>query len=200
MQQSSLKTRPIILLFYATLVALGIIATHPAIAAAKPAVKLSNTYGTWLPVIPSSPDRCLPVFTGNDSTSWEDSGLTQAELELILLINQERAHTGLNQLEVDPTLVELAREKSRDMVSYNYFGHLSEQLGTVYDQLQRVGFPYQKAAENLVGCAVPRKAHLGMMSSPAHRSNLLNPRYTKIGIGIARGGPYGGMITEIFVY
>jgi uncharacterized protein YkwD len=121
------------------------------------------------------------------------------ELTMVRLINRERAEIGFAELEPDPSLTELAREKSWDMVNHHYFGHLSERLGSVYDQLQRSGIDYRIVAENLAGAPGYRRAHQIFMKSPSHRENLLNPHFSRIGIGIAPGGPYGEMITQILV-
>ena len=134
-----------------------------------------------------------------------EANLTAEEAQLVSLINQERSHTGLEKLKVDTFLVNLAREKSRDMVRHNYFGHNSERLGTVYDQFKRRGISGQALnnlfiAENLAGAPDCLLAYRQMLSSPMHRSNIMNTHFTKIGIGVAKGGPFGMMITEIFVH
>lgn len=125
--------------------------------------------------------------------------VSAAVLKMIALVNQERVETGLTKLEMDATLMKLAGEKSRDMVHFNYFGHYSNRLGTIYDQLDRAQFRYQTAAENLIGASNPIRAIQTVFSSPAHRGNILNPHFRKIGIGIARGGPYGEMIVQVLV-
>jgi uncharacterized protein YkwD len=121
------------------------------------------------------------------------------ELAMVRWINRERMEAGLAELDPDPSLTELAREKSRDMVQHHYFGHLSERLGSVYDQLQRNGVDYRIVAENLAGAPGCLRAHQMFMKSPSHRENLLNPVFSRIGIGIAPGGPYGAMITQILI-
>lgn len=128
-----------------------------------------------------------------------EADLTAEEAAMLQLINGERVRNGLAKLKPDPRLTGLAREKSRDMVSANYFGHISQKLGTVYDQLQQKGIVYRTVAENLVGAHGYRRAHESIMSSPAHRSNVLNPSFTRIGIGIVKGGPYGKMVTQILI-
>lgn len=148
-----------------------------------------------------------PVFSQPKTetpTAPPDIDLSSEESQLISLINQERSHTGLEKLKVDPFLVNLAREKSWDMVRHNYFGHISERFGTVYDQFKRSGITSQSLnnmliAENLAGASDCSKAYRKMLTSPMHRSNMLNAHFTKIGIGIVKGGPFGMMITQIFV-
>jgi uncharacterized protein YkwD len=130
--------------------------------------------------------------TGNDC-------LTAEEMAMFHLINRSRMQSGLPQLELDPELTTLARAKSRDMVCYHYFGHLSERLGSVYDQLQRDGIVYRVVGENLVGAPGYWRAQQSIMNSPAHRSNVLNTSFTRIGIGVAAGGAYRKIFTQIFV-
>lgn len=185
------KSHKLTTLAIATLIALTFVATNATMTKANDVPDQLNKSLTLVPIT-NSP-------TGKQTPAADKAVLTNEELKLLHLINQERAHTGLPELEVDPTLVKLARAKSRDMVSQNYFGHISEQLGTIYDQLAKAEFTYEKVAENLVGAHEASKAHQSLMSSAAHRSNILGPKYTKVGIGISKGGPYGQMITEIFI-
>ena len=142
------------------------------------------------------------VKVGVSSSIQGQSGASNAELssamfKMIALVNQERMDAGLTKLEMDSTLMELAGEKCWDMVRFNYFGHYSKRLGTLYDQLDRAQFPYRKAAENLIGAPSPARAIQTVLSSPAHRSNILNPRFRKIGVGIIKGGAYGEIIVQI---
>jgi len=133
------------------------------------------------------------------SDSERPAGISPEERAMLKLINQERMKAGLAELEVDPSLVRIAREKSKDMVGHNYFGHNSTKLGAFYNQLQAAGIDYHLAAENLAGAPDCFKAHFYLMRSPSHRSNLLNPSFKKIGIGIIKGGPYRKMITQILL-
>lgn len=114
------------------------------------------------------------------------------------LVNAERARAGAPPLSMDPRLVEVARLKSQEMIRLNYFGHESPTYGTPFAMLQRFGISYRAAAENLAGNRSVAGAHQSLMGSPGHRRNLLNPAYTRVGIGIVPGGPYGLMITQIF--
>ncbi|MGE5605641.1 MAG: CAP domain-containing protein [Bacteroidota bacterium] len=143
-----------------------------------------------------------PAEDPKRSTSRKPSGvidLTPEEARIFKLINQERAEAGLAQLEIDPTLTQLARDKSLDMVSHNYFGHYSERFGTIHDQLEVNAVSYCNAAENLAGGSNIIKTHRRLLASPAHRSNILNPKFKRVGIGIVKGSPYGKMMTQVFI-
>ncbi|MEW6546557.1 MAG: CAP domain-containing protein [Bacillota bacterium] len=115
------------------------------------------------------------------------------------LINMERARVGLPALQVDPTLVRLARLKSEDMVAKGYFGHISPTYGSPFAMMEGAGVKYRYAAENLAGAPAVDIAHRALMASPGHRANILSPHLTHAGIGIARGGPYGYMYTQMFI-
>ncbi|MDI3522493.1 MAG: hypothetical protein PWP43_675 [Bacillota bacterium] len=127
------------------------------------------------------------------------TGLTVDEARMVELVNQERAKAGLKPLAVDMRLVETARAKSRDLIEENYFGHISPKLGSPFEQMQRAGISYRYAGENLAGAPTVDRAHAALMKSPGHRANILSPHFTRIGVGIVDGGPYGKMFTQQFV-
>lgn len=117
---------------------------------------------------------------------------------MLALVNAERARAGLPPLAPDARLGELARLKSQDMIDNGYFGHQSPTYGSPFDLLKQFGVTYKTAAENLAGNATVAGAHQTLMASSGHRRNLLNPAFTRVGLGIVPGGPYGLMITQLF--
>jgi uncharacterized protein YkwD len=52
--------------------------------------------------------------------------------------------------------------------------------------------------ENLALAPSVDLAHIGLMNSPSHRENILDPNFKRIGIGIIDADPYGKMITQVF--
>jgi uncharacterized protein YkwD len=54
------------------------------------------------------------------------------------------------------------------------------------------------AGENLALAQTLHIAHNGLMHSPGHRANILNPVYKRVGIGIVEGGMHGLMISQEF--
>ncbi|ADL06835.1 CAP domain-containing protein [Thermosediminibacter oceani] len=126
-------------------------------------------------------------------------GLTADEQQMLNLVNAERVKAGLKPLEIDMRLVDISRKKSKDMIENNYFGHTSPTYGTPFDALKAAGISYRYAGENIAGAPTVQRAHEGLMNSPGHRANILNPNYNRIGIGIVDGGPYGKMFTQTFI-
>jgi len=118
---------------------------------------------------------------------------------MVNLVNQERAKAGLKPLAVDMKLVELARMKSQDMIDKGYFAHQSPTYGSPFDMMKKAGLMYRTAGENLAGASTVDKAHVNLMNSSGHRANILNANFTHIGIGIIEGGPYGMMLTQMFI-
>jgi len=152
------------------------------------------------PTVPSQPEPSKPETPATPvSNTTEVKGLTADESKMLELVNQERQRAGLKPLQIDMRLVEISRKKSKDMIDNNYFGHTSPTYGTPFDALKNNGISYRYAGENLAGAPTVERAHTGLMNSPGHRANILNPNYTHIGIGIVEGGPYGKMFTQTFI-
>jgi uncharacterized YkwD family protein len=118
---------------------------------------------------------------------------------MVTLVNGERAKAGLRPLTADLRLVQTARAKSQDMISGGYFGHESPRLGSPFDQMRAAGIAYATAGENIAGNSGVEGAQVSLMNSPGHRANILNPKFTRMGIGIIRGGAYGLMVTQQFI-
>ncbi|HPU35701.1 MAG TPA: CAP domain-containing protein [Bacillota bacterium] len=127
------------------------------------------------------------------------SGINADEQKMLDLVNQERAKAGLQALQMDPNLVKLARMKAQDMIDKGYFSHNSPTYGSPFDMMRTYGIRYSYAGENLAGAPSVTSAHTNLMNSAGHRANILNRNYTKVGIGVVNGGPYGKMFVQLFI-
>ncbi len=126
------------------------------------------------------------------------SNLSQLENNMLNMINNARTANGLQPLQMDSRIVNVARKKSQDMIDNNYFSHSSPTYGSPFKMLNDAGISYRTAGENIAGNTSVSGAHAALMNSSGHRKNILNPKFTKVGIGIKKGGPYGMMFTQIF--
>ncbi len=126
-------------------------------------------------------------------------GSSQMESQMLSLINQERQAHGLQPLVMDSQVLSVARKKSQDMISNNYFSHTSPTYGSPFKMLNDAGVSYRTAGENIAGNSSVSAAHRALMNSSGHKKNILNSNFTKVGIGIVEGGPYGMMFTQIFI-
>ncbi|MEW6624272.1 MAG: CAP domain-containing protein [Bacillota bacterium] len=146
-----------------------------------------------------NPDPAPQPGKPDEGKPSQPSILTADEQKMLNLVNQERTKAGLQPLTVHPELVKLARLKSEDMIKNKYFAHQSPTYGSPFDMMKAAGIKYSAAGENLAGAPTVETAHTNLMNSSGHRANILNAKYTHIGIGIVDGGPYGKMFTQMFI-
>lgn len=125
--------------------------------------------------------------------------LLNMENEMIDLVNRERESKGLNALEIDEELRNVARVKSNDIAHNDYFDHDSPTYGSPFDMMEQFGIGFTQAAENLAGHQSVKQAHEGLMNSEGHRENILREGLTHIGIGIAKDDKYRYIFTQMFI-
>jgi uncharacterized protein YkwD/uncharacterized membrane protein required for colicin V production len=121
-----------------------------------------------------------------------------AEEQMLVLLNRARAENGLEPVSLDPTIREVARAYSTNMFQQGFFAHIDQDGRSPFDRMRAGGVRFGAAGENLALAPTVQIAHDGLMNSPGHRANILNPRYRRIGIGVADGGMHGKMFTQNF--
>jgi uncharacterized protein YkwD len=84
------------------------------------------------------------------------------------------------------------------MFARGYFAHVSPEGLSPFVRLTRAGVKYLTAGENLALAPTLRIAHTGLMNSPGHRANILQPSFGRLGIGITDGGRRGLMVSQEF--
>lgn len=125
------------------------------------------------------------------------AGSAASDSKMISLINQERGKAGLKALTADSTLKAGALKHSQDMSAKNFFSHTSPTYGTFAQRAKASGA--RVSAENLALNGSVEGAHASLMNSPDHRANIMNPGYTRIGIGIVYSQSKGAYyITQWF--
>ncbi|MFA5095303.1 MAG: CAP domain-containing protein [Candidatus Paceibacterota bacterium] len=107
---------------------------------------------------------------------------------LAQLTNQERKEQNLQTLVVNPILNEAAEMKAEDMAAKSYFAHTSPEGKTPWYWLEKVGYEYQYAGENLaINFSDSKDVTEAWMASPTHKANIVKGNYTEIGTGVATG-------------
>jgi uncharacterized protein YkwD len=105
---------------------------------------------------------------------------------------------------ISSQLTAAARQHSRDMACNNFFSHYGSDGSSPFDRIAWSGFSYSAAAENIYAGSgsynSPQQAFNGWMNSSGHRTNMLNPTYTHIGVGYIynANSTYGGYFTANF--
>ncbi|HEX8608233.1 MAG TPA: CAP domain-containing protein, partial [Pedobacter sp.] len=124
----------------------------------------------------------------------------RADLEaaMLIMVNKERVKRGLKTLKADPELACVARKHAIDMFARSYFSHYTPEKVDPFGRMRADGVVFFTAGENLALAQTLSIAHNGLMNSPGHRANILNPAFGRLGVGIVDGGIYGLMITQNF--
>lgn len=103
--------------------------------------------------------------------------------------NNRRDIGGLAPLKENTKLDVSAEKKLQDMFDKQYFEHVSPNGVGVSNLGDEVGYEFIVIGENLaLGNFKDDQAVLtAWMNSPGHRANILNTRYTEIGVAAGRG-------------
>jgi uncharacterized protein YkwD len=127
------------------------------------------------------------------------AGATVSELSVGVrcLLNQERASGGRSATSANSRLAVAARRHAADMVARHYFAHTSLGGSTFVDRIRRTGYvPTNRpwaAGEILAWAsgaqATPRGIVDAWMASPEHRTILMDPKFTEVGVGVTFGAP-----------
>ncbi len=116
-------------------------------------------------------------------------------------INRERRDSGLDAFKRSKELAEVSRKYSSEMDETGVVAHISPISGSVLDRTRAARIALAEVSENLARAGTAREAHDGLMTSPAHRANILNPRYQQVGIGVVLSKEEGAapvIVTQIF--
>lgn len=121
-----------------------------------------------------------------------------AKAMLLDLINQEREKEGLNKLELRADLQTLAQKYATQMWQKQFFSHTSPEGETTFDRLKNNNIKYIMAGENLALAPSVSLAHKGLMDSPPHKKNIMEPNFQKAGIGAVSNGKNSIMFVQLF--
>jgi len=109
-------------------------------------------------------------------------------INIISLTNASRSSLELPTLHENSLLDASAQAKAEDMLANQYFAHTSPAGLTPWSWIKGGGYSYKYAGENLaVHYQEAEDVEAGWMASPTHRANIVDTRYTDIGVGVAQG-------------
>lgn len=110
------------------------------------------------------------------------------EEEVIRLVNIERQKENLAPYIGDRRISDVARIKSADMGKNDYFDHISPNLGTPFELMDKHGIEFMFGDENIaMGHKTAESVVTGWMNSPPHRASIMNATtFKKIGVGFYR--------------
>ncbi|MFT7622909.1 MAG: hypothetical protein ACI9WU_002084 [Myxococcota bacterium] len=145
-----------------------------------------------------SPLMQLPVAIGvplptsyRGYTAADETDITTPEAaeELAFeLLNADRQRFGIPLLVRDRELDAVARAHGLDMRDNQFFGHYSDETGTPGDRLAAAAYRVALHGENVASGRSIHGAEEGLMHSLGHRRNILQGRFSRVGIGVAGKG------------
>jgi len=152
------------------------------------------------------------------SSSFEVKPVNTGDIEKAILYytNKERKNHGVSALNWDDGLAVVARDHSQDMAENNFFAHDNLRGEDPTARAKCHGYPTHKElgggwysdgiAENIgkmptgnvVGIGhvardadeIARVQVTSWMQSPGHMRNILDPDYSRLGVGVAYDGVY----------
>ncbi|MCQ2540239.1 MAG: CAP domain-containing protein [Acetatifactor sp.] len=112
------------------------------------------------------------------------TGSNQGYVEqVVALCNAERAKYGLCPLTMEATSNAVAQLGRDECVQR--FPHTSPEGTSCFTAFAAMGATYSTAGENIAGgYRTPESVVEGWMGSEGHRANILNPEFTRIGVGV----------------
>lgn len=125
------------------------------------------------------------------------------ETSLLLTINNLRKQNGLQILNPNQILINIAYSRSQDMINRGYFSHNTPEGKNIFNILAENGIGYACAGENLYNCTpssvgTPEAIISYWLGSQNHRANIFSPNYSQVGIKIVDGGNRR-VVTAIFL-
>jgi uncharacterized protein YkwD len=113
--------------------------------------------------------------------------------EVLDRVNDARAAAGVEPLAWDDALSQVAYAHSADMDARDFFAHVNPDGEGLLDRLVAGGVRPAYAGETLAqGFVAPEDVVDAWLGSDGHRETLMNPRFTRMGVGlhVAPGGPW----------
>ena len=150
----------------------------------------------------------LPVLPGEETEPvdpYEGMGLNETQIkyieEVVALVNKARTEAGVHELTIDYDLCRAAQVRAKECVST--FSHTRPD-GTPYKTaIAEAGVVSNYTGENVAtGHTSPQQVVSRLLASPGHKANIVNEKFTRIGIGLEKnvGNRYGGYAwSQLFV-
>ena len=123
---------------------------------------------------------------------------TITSARIVQLTNAERIKAGQKELQVNSQLTQAAQQKGEHMLKEDYFAHISPSGVTPWFWINKVGYSYQVAGENLaIDFDESEDVVAAWLASPTHKENMLLPSYTETGVAVVTGEFQGGTSTIV---
>jgi uncharacterized protein YkwD len=154
--------------------------------------------GTPVPVKDAGASPVTGTVATQPSPADSSAPDADAESEFLRLANAARAQAGLGALQMDAGMTKAARAHTAAMVRQRELSHQFPGEPALMQRLMaNSSLHLDRAGENVGYSNSVAEGHDGLMHSPPHRENLLDPDYNVAGIGAMWSGP-AVYVTEDF--
>ncbi len=127
------------------------------------------------------PDNSQPDNDKPDDTVEEETAHPYIN-KIVSLVNAERAMAGLAPLTIDKNLQAAAQVRAIEIETS--FSHTRPNGTSFATAIKEQNISYRNAGENIAwGQRSPEEVVSAWMNSDGHRANIMNAKFTKIGVG-----------------
>jgi uncharacterized protein YkwD len=134
---------------------------------------------------PDQPNPGVAPATARCATPARASSMSSS---VVAQVNAQRKAAGLPALRPSAKLTKAAQSHACDNAARGSYSHVGSDGSDLGARIRRTGYKIRVAAENTgLGFDDPTRLVDFWMHSPGHRANILNPRVTEVGVGLADG-------------
>lgn len=174
----------------------GVLAAVVAIAtlsspAPRAAASQLPSHSALAPALPLVPGPGDPHHRRREHSS-RSAGMSGPAAQVLALTNAQRVKHGCSPLHADSVLTRVAQRHSENMAEEHFFSHTDPSGRTFGKRQTSAGYSSEKTGGENIARGIPNAKTVvrGWMNSPPHRKNILNCRYTTIGVGYEAQGKY----------
>jgi uncharacterized protein YkwD len=121
----------------------------------------------------------------------ETMTVSGAESAMVAALNADRKAVGLIALQVDTRLMAIARARSVDMATKNYFSHTQPDGRNAFDLISAAKITWYSAGEIIAWNNYPtletsvQAANSQWLNSPGHKKLIVSTSFNYVGVGLA---------------
>jgi uncharacterized protein YkwD len=124
-----------------------------------------------------------PAYAPHPAPGEQAESDANPEAALLSMVNAARASEKVRPLSRSTVLDGIARAHASSMQEKKVLAH-DLGAGGLAARIQTAGLSFRGYGENIARAQSPARAHRVIWASPSHRSNVVDPRYAQIGIGV----------------
>ena len=150
-----------------------------------------------VPVVPETPEES-PEETPEVTPEVQDQAYAYG-LRITELVNEHRAAAGLAPVTYSAEISKAAQVRAAEIEqSFSHTRPDGRYFSTVFAEH---GITYRYSGENIAwGQKSPEEVVTAWMNSAGHRANILNAKFTQLGVGYRQNARGVNYFTQLFIY